>query len=174
MQLLAMEPKSPPLLRSLLVLVVIPLSTNTIQSKSEMQQLHYAFKFIQSFVGSQKGQNVPGLYQLTQYLQRFMYMNYQLEDEKAQYDHNDLLNDNNINEFDEDLESAIKSYQRNYNLKVTGTLDQATVKQMMIPRCGLPEIMSSENHNDDMALIGIFSHNSYSYFPGNRVGRKPT
>lgn len=70
-------------------------------------------------------------------------------DNKAQTDNN---------EFDEVLETAIKSFQRNYNLKTTGTLDHATVKQMMIPRCGFPDHigMNSENHKGNK-LINNFS-----------------
>ncbi|KAJ0044361.1 hypothetical protein Pint_05911 [Pistacia integerrima] len=40
-------------------------------------------------------------------------------------------------QFDPLLESAIRNYQQNYNLNVTGTLDPDTVNQMMMPRCGV-------------------------------------
>ncbi|KAF2308624.1 hypothetical protein GH714_011473 [Hevea brasiliensis] len=38
------------------------------------------------------------------------------------------------------LESALKTFQKFYKLDVTGSLDSATIKNMMIPRCGVPDI----------------------------------
>ncbi|KAL3723199.1 hypothetical protein ACJRO7_035387 [Eucalyptus globulus] len=43
--------------------------------------------------------------------------------------------------FDETLESALKLYQSFYRLKVTGKLDADAVKQMSIPRCGVPDFI---------------------------------
>ncbi|KAM1511810.1 hypothetical protein PS1_023905 [Malus domestica] len=45
-------------------------------------------------------------------------------------------------DFDDILESAIKTYQVNYHLKATGTLDAKTVSRMTMPRCGVPDIIN--------------------------------
>ncbi|KNA11874.1 hypothetical protein SOVF_131050 [Spinacia oleracea] len=47
--------------------------------------------------------------------------------------------------FDERLEEAIKTYQHNYGLNVTGHLDATTVQQMMKPRCGVPDFIEGKN-----------------------------
>ncbi|KAJ9562509.1 hypothetical protein OSB04_007669 [Centaurea solstitialis] len=77
-----------------------------------------------------KGSKAQGLHHLKLYLARYGYLNYQhtpnhanTEDEK----------------FDDELESAIKTYQKYYHLDATGTLDEATVSLMVKPRCGLPD-----------------------------------
>ncbi|XP_010264870.1 PREDICTED: metalloendoproteinase 1-like [Nelumbo nucifera] len=88
-----------------------------------------AFQFLRQSEGCHKGDRVKGLNQVKRYLQRFGYLDH----------HNDDDDD-----FDHHLESAIKTYQLNYNLKETGSLDVATVKQMMLPRCGVPDIIKGE------------------------------
>ncbi|KAL6290640.1 hypothetical protein ACE6H2_008150 [Prunus campanulata] len=76
----------------------------------------------------------------------------------------------NDDEFDDILESAIKSYQKSYHLKVTGTLDTTTAKQMMVPRCGVPDVVNgtrkgSKKHNHKHKSIHGVAH--YEFFlPG--------
>jgi hypothetical protein len=43
------------------------------------------------------------------------------------------------------LESAIKTYQLNYHLNVSGTLDDKAVSKMMMPRCGVADIINGTN-----------------------------
>ncbi|KAJ9135238.1 hypothetical protein P3X46_032446 [Hevea brasiliensis] len=84
-------------------------------------------KFLQSLKEVQKGQNVVGLNEVKKHLRKFGY-----------YPSDDT---NNLNDdFDNLLESALKTYQKFYKLKVTGSLDSATIKNMMIPRCGVPDV----------------------------------
>uniref|UniRef100_A0A6N2N2B7 Peptidase metallopeptidase domain-containing protein n=1 Tax=Salix viminalis TaxID=40686 RepID=A0A6N2N2B7_SALVM len=45
-------------------------------------------------------------------------------------------------DFDDHLELALKAYQKFYRLNVTGNLDSSTTQQMMIPRCGVPDIIN--------------------------------
>ncbi|KAJ0817073.1 putative gelatinase A [Helianthus annuus] len=62
--------------------------------------------------------------------------------------------------FGEELEVALKKYQSYYHLNATGTLDAPTVSQMLMPRCGQPDIKSSHNH--ETKLLHIVSH--YQFF----------
>ena len=73
------------------------------------------------------------------------------------------------------MESAVKSYQRNFHLEATGTLDAATVKLMTTPRCGNPDVVnesagSPEKVNKNRKLINSVSH--YSFMPGNHRWQK--
>ncbi|KAG5534091.1 hypothetical protein RHGRI_022282 [Rhododendron griersonianum] len=49
---------------------------------------------------------------------------------------------NPSDDFDDDLESAIKTYQLNFNLETTGTLDDPTLKQLERPRCGVADVIN--------------------------------
>ncbi|KAK0592493.1 hypothetical protein LWI29_020214 [Acer saccharum] len=95
------------------------------------------FQFLQSLEECQKGQKVKGLQDLKKYLHKFGYLNYDNVhvpttglDENVVHDHD---------QFDDLLESAIKTYQQSYRLNVTGILDSNTINQMMKPRCGVPD-----------------------------------
>ncbi|XP_058179972.1 metalloendoproteinase 1-like [Rhododendron vialii] len=50
----------------------------------------------------------------------------------------------NDDDFDDSLEAAVKTYQLNYHLKTTGTLDAQTVSQKMAPRCGFRHIIRAQ------------------------------
>ncbi|KAJ9562471.1 hypothetical protein OSB04_007631 [Centaurea solstitialis] len=78
----------------------------------------------------EKGSKAQGLHQLKLYLSRFGYLNYQ-----NTLDHGNTEDEN----FDNELEAALKSYQDYYRLNATGTLDGPTISQMVKPRCGLPD-----------------------------------
>lgn len=93
------------------------------------------FGFIKPLQGSKKGDKVKGLYDLKKYLKRFGYiddLSYSSSSRKADY-------------FSDQLESAVRTYQTNFNLNSTGVLDAATVSQMMMPRCGMPDIINGTN-----------------------------
>ncbi|GMN75163.1 hypothetical protein TIFTF001_056573 [Ficus carica] len=156
--------------RSILLLLAI-LSLAKIQSKSHK---HDAFEYINHLKGCHKGQNVSGLHHLKHYLENFGYLNY--SDVVQNLEHrNDGAIENHANddEFDDVLESAVKSYQRYFHLEVTGTLDPATVKQMTMPRCGVPDIINKGNKSTtshpkvhkNRKLIHLVSH--YSFFQGS-------
>ncbi|KAF2296251.1 hypothetical protein GH714_037074 [Hevea brasiliensis] len=116
------------------------------------------FDFLKNLLGSQKGQNVKGVKELKEYLKRFGYLNH--DQSSSNY-----LNTNNNNEggggdddFDEQTESAIRKFQQNYNLTVTGSVDSKTVSKMMMPRCGVPDKMNGNN-------AGF--HLDYKFYDGN-------
>lgn len=136
-----------------------------------------AFGFIQNLTGGHKGEIVPGLSELKQYLQRFGYLDSEAVENVTEAQNYDAVN--SIDYFDDVLESAIKAYQRNYNLNVTGTLDPPTVRQMMLPRCGFPDtvngttsfpISHDHDHNHDHKHVHnqlIHGVRHYSFFPGS-------
>ncbi|KAL6143351.1 PREDICTED: metalloendoproteinase 1-like [Fragaria vesca subsp. vesca] len=88
------------------------------------------FEFLDHLKGCHKGDKVKGINDLKKYLEKFGYLNYK------NHSHSD------DDEFDDLLEEAVKTYQINYHLKSTGTLDGKTVAKMMMPRCGLPDIIN--------------------------------
>ncbi|XP_033630673.1 neutrophil collagenase-like [Asterias rubens] len=53
--------------------------------------------------------------------------------------------------FEEDAESAIKSFQEFYKLPVTGTMDTDTKATMWMPRCGFPDVAVLEKGGEEGA-----------------------
>lgn len=129
------------------------------------------FEFIKNLQGCEKGMKVEGLHKLKNYLQVFGYLS-------PYPNYNDSVAPAVTDDFDDDLESAIKAYQQNYNLYVTGILDAKTVSNMVSPRCGVPDIINGitwmrpgsnkTGHHDDHQnkLIHTVSH--YSLYPKTR------
>ncbi|KAH6803323.1 hypothetical protein C2S51_034769 [Perilla frutescens var. frutescens] len=119
------------------------------------------FDFIKQLKGCHKGNNTKNIHQLKAYLKEFGYLEY--------------LNQTHANDddFDETLESAVKTYQENYHIKPTGTLDATTISKMTSPRCGVPDIINGTNymqhrkrkHDPSSSSIHTVSH--FSFFPGN-------
>ncbi|KAM4132153.1 hypothetical protein ACJW30_01G228900 [Castanea mollissima] len=90
---------------------------------------------------SQKGQRVQGLREVKHYLNKYGYLNYE--------DSNNFEDD----EFDEALEFAIKKYQTYFHLNVTGKLDTDTIKEMSLPRCGVPDIINGSLTQPEFAFM---------------------
>ena len=116
----------------LFTLLLLPLlshgtSRNTNNKKSS------PFDFLKHLQGCHKGDNVSGIKVLKSYLEQFGYLN---------YNHSIKQNHANDDDFDELLESALKTYQLNFHLNPTGTLDAKTVSNMMMPRCGVADIIN--------------------------------
>ncbi|KAL6965627.1 neutrophil collagenase [Sarracenia purpurea var. burkii] len=137
--------------------ILLPLVSKAFSSAETISP----FEFIEKLKGCHKGDKVNGINQLKAYLEKFGYLNSR-----------NLVHGND-NNFDDLLESAIKTYQQNYRLKVSGTLDAQTVSTMMAPRCGVPDIINGTNwmqvgrkrHLLSRDIINAVSH--YSFFPGN-------
>ncbi|KAF8031798.1 hypothetical protein BT93_D0878 [Corymbia citriodora subsp. variegata] len=83
-----------------------------------------------SLEGALKGQTKDGIKEVKRYLKAFGYLDYEDDDNNAA-----LMDD----KFDGTLESALKSYQKFYHLKITRKLDADTVKLMSAPRCRVPD-----------------------------------
>ncbi|KAK6116490.1 hypothetical protein DH2020_049783 [Rehmannia glutinosa] len=110
--------------------------------------------------GCKKGQKADGLSKLKKYFQYFGYLNTSYSDFS--------------DEFDDYLESAVKTYQINFNLNSTGQLDVPTLKRIVLPRCGNPDIVNGTSAMHSGKPPGdTYSANStirtvahYSFFPG--------
>lgn len=80
----------------------------------------------------------------------------------------------NNNLFDDTLEMAVRKYQEFYNLKITGRLDQETVKQLQKPRCGVPDFPTNVNltssvlHNGSAQTGALYTYLGTSWPPGKR------
>ncbi|XP_068304538.1 metalloendoproteinase 2-MMP-like [Pyrus communis] len=107
------------------LLVLLSLLSQATSSETHNQKTS-PFEFLNHLKGCHKGDKVQGIQDLKKYLEKFGYLN--------SYSDND--------DFDDILESAIKTYQVNYHLKATGTLDAKTVSRMTMPRCGVPDIIN--------------------------------
>ncbi|OAY25787.1 metalloendoproteinase 1 [Manihot esculenta] len=113
------------------------------------------FKSFQNLQGAGKGSTLKGLSEVKQYLKNLGY--YPTEA--------NLISDH----FDEVMESSLKQYQEYYRLQVTGKLDSDTIKEMMIPRCGVPDKFNhrtrepNQNHNKPGKFHMTVS--DYTFFP---------
>jgi predicted Zn-dependent protease len=95
-------------------------------------------RFSFSIRGAQKGESVPGLSELQQYLQRLGYL-------KGGFEPDTL---------DEKTSDAIQQYQANYGLKVTGEADEATITELEQPRCGVPDVAGVSTALAEFVLRG--------------------
>ncbi|XP_021825581.1 metalloendoproteinase 2-MMP-like [Prunus avium] len=99
-------------------------------SETHHKKTSSPFEFLDHLKGCHKGDKVQGIQDLKKYLEKFGYLS---------SNNNGHFNDD---DFDDQLESAVKTYQLNYHLKATGTLDAETVSNMMMPRCGVADIIN--------------------------------
>lgn len=90
-------------------------------------------EFLKHIKGGKKGDNIKGIKELKQYLQYFGYLNSNNSIQK------------NGDYFDQSLESALKTYQLNFNVKPSGILDEPTISAMEQPRCGVPDVINDTN-----------------------------
>ncbi|XP_038716467.1 metalloendoproteinase 5-MMP-like [Tripterygium wilfordii] len=119
------------------------------------------FEFLKHLQGCHKGEKIKDVNKLKKYLEKFGYLSYTKNQSHA-----------NDDEFDDLLESAVKTYQLNYHIKATGVLDSNTVSKMMMPRCGIADIVNgttSMRAGKKRHLLS--SHNfrtvsHYSFLPG--------
>ncbi|KAM1015218.1 hypothetical protein ACFX1T_044926 [Malus domestica] len=92
-----------------LVLVFLSVLSHATSAETSNQKPS-PFEFLNHLKGCHKGDKVQGIQDLKKYLEKFGYLN----------GHSDS------DDFDDILESAIKTYQVNYHHKATGTLDAKT------------------------------------------------
>ncbi|KZV31280.1 metalloendoprotein 1-like [Dorcoceras hygrometricum] len=129
----------------------------------EDENLPSPFEFIKHLEGCHKGNKSKEIHLLKNYLNKFGYLD--LDREHAAAD-----------TFDNALESAIKTYQTNFHISPTGILDVSTVSKMVVPRCGVPDIvrgMNSMRADREKHNFGSITHSHYSFFQ-NRPRWPPT
>ncbi|KAJ8607736.1 hypothetical protein MRB53_031266 [Persea americana] len=148
-----------PLILFLFPLLIESRSTPTSHLSDKVPHYHHRqpFEFIKKLEGSQKGETIKGIHQLKQYLEKFGYL--------PLHSNTTTTEGTNDDSFDDLLETAIKSYQHNFHLNISGQLDAATAKQMMIPRCGVADIVNEKRGNWrhlSSTLLHSISH--YSLF----------
>nr|GLL49867.1 metalloendoproteinase 2-MMP-like [Ipomoea trifida] len=116
-----------------------------------------AWGVFNKFLGCHAGQKVDGLARLKNYFHYFGYIG-------------NHSGSNFTDDFDDLLESAIKTYQLNFNLNTSGELDAPTIQHMMRPRCGNADIvngsstMASGKSAPPPTTVHTVAH--YSFFPG--------
>ncbi|KAK7386915.1 hypothetical protein VNO78_27287 [Psophocarpus tetragonolobus] len=119
----------------------------------------HAWDAFLNFAGCHRGDSYHGLKNLKSYFQRFGYIPH-------------APPSNFSDEFDDALESAIKAYQKNFNLNVSGVLDAATLQQIVLPRCGNADIingtttMKKENETASFTKPRFHTVAHYTLFPG--------
>jgi hypothetical protein len=128
-----MAPKLSPLFSFILLFLLPILSESHAISPNSHDQKPSPFEFLKHLQGCQKGDKVKGIHELKKYLQNFGYLS---------YSHSGIETHAHNDDFDDLLKSAIKTYQVNYNLKPTGNLDAKTLSKMMMPRCGVADIIN--------------------------------
>ncbi|XP_059448875.1 metalloendoproteinase 2-MMP-like [Corylus avellana] len=147
-----------------LLLLLFPLLSHATNSPKSHEKKSSPLEFLKHLQGCQLGENIEGIHDLKKYLEQFGYLS---------YSHSKNQTHANSDDFDELLESAIKTYQLNYHLNASGILDEKTVSKMMMPRCGVADIINGTNrmrpgkkrhHNGHGSLHDV---SLFSYFPNN-------
>lgn len=119
---------------------------------------HGAWDSFRNFSGCHPGEKADGLSKLKNYFKHFGYINHSTS--------------NFTDDFDDDLKTAIETYQKNFNLNVTGDLDPETVQQIVRPRCGVADIvngsttMNSGKMTQSSNATHIHTVSHYAFFPG--------
>ncbi|KAK1549251.1 hypothetical protein Q3G72_008846 [Acer saccharum] len=124
-------------LLSLALLVLLSLLSAQSVSSADSTKKKSPVEFLKHLQGCHKGDKVKGVLQLKKYLHKFGYLDY--KNSKNRTHEND-------DHFDELLESAIKTYQLNFNVNSTGVLDRKTLSKMAMPRCGVADIVNGTNY----------------------------
>uniref|UniRef100_A0A1J3EGP4 Metalloendoproteinase 1 n=1 Tax=Noccaea caerulescens TaxID=107243 RepID=A0A1J3EGP4_NOCCA len=116
-----------------------------------------------NFTGCHAGMKVDGLYKLKQYFQHFGYIP-------------ETFSGNFTDDFDDILKKAVEMYQRHFQLKVTGELDEPTLKHVVVPRCGVADVvygksnMHSGRRTNEVSFAGrgprFHAVKHYTFFDG--------
>ncbi|MED6149976.1 hypothetical protein PIB30_067757 [Stylosanthes scabra] len=118
-----------------------------------------------NFTGCQHGKTYEGLSKIKNYFHHFGYIP-------------NAPPSNFTDDFDDALEAAVRTYQKNFNLNVTGELDDATLSQIVRPRCGVADIINgttamnsgkSDTNTSATSSSKLKFHTvgHYTYFDGN-------
>ncbi|KAJ0100324.1 hypothetical protein Patl1_22007 [Pistacia atlantica] len=124
------------------------------------------FEFLNNLQGCHKGEKVKGVNELRKYMEKFGYLSNNTQSNQVEVEEDD--------DFDELLESAIKTYQLNYHLNATGVLDTKTVSKMSMSRCGMADIVngttrmrSGKKNADRHGFSHFHTVAHFTFFAGN-------
>ncbi|KAJ6762195.1 hypothetical protein OIU74_024811 [Salix koriyanagi] len=154
-----MAPKLSHLLLAILVIFSIQTFKGRARTLKPGHQQSFS-SFLQKLEGVQKGQAAEGLLDLKKYLKKFGY-----------YPSDATLTSS---DFDDHLELALRAYQKYFRLNVTGKLDSSTTQLMMIPRCGVPDIInpppsteptSTDSKNKKFHMVAHYAFGSKKWPP---------
>lgn len=109
-------------------LILLSLLSHATSAETHNKYSSAPFEFLEHLKGSRKGDKLQGVHHLKTYLQKFGHLSKNVHTDDDEYD--------------DQVESAIKTYQLNYHLIPTGTLDPNTVSKMKKPRCGVADIIN--------------------------------
>ncbi|KAK2658100.1 hypothetical protein Ddye_011152 [Dipteronia dyeriana] len=136
------------------------LFAHSISASDHTNKKNSSVEFLKHLQGCHKGDKVKGIFQLKKYLEQFGYLNYKIA--KSRTHEND-------DDFDDLLESAVKTYQLNFHVQPSGVLDRKTLSRMAKPRCGIADIVNGTNLMQ--STVKSHHHNGpyhFSFFPGRQ------
>ncbi|CAK8536943.1 unnamed protein product [Lathyrus sativus] len=132
---------------------VPPSLTKQIITKFKDQLNHYIWKkTLDKFKklpppNAQSAKEIKDLSEIKQYFSDFGYLQ-----QSAPF--NDTLDDVTI--------SALKTYQKYFNLQITGDLNNETLQQILLPRCGVPDMNFEYGFTE---TLNVSWPNGNSWFP---------
>ena len=123
-----------------------------------------AWEAYRNFTGCRPGETYQGLSKLKDYFHHFGYIP-------------NAPPSNFTDDFDDALEAAVRTYQKNFNLNVTGELDNATLSQIVRPRCGVADIVNgttamnsgkygTNTTSTNTTKLKFHTVSHYTFFPG--------
>lgn len=136
----------------LLFLLLASVAPHVISARDLHIRKSSRFSLPRQLLGSRKGHNIEGTHNVKTYLRRYGYLS------------SNVVETNDDNAFDDDLESAVKRYQKFFKLNVSGILDADTLHLMSQPRCSVPDVFDDKivNATGSRRAIGTL----YTFFPG--------
>jgi predicted Zn-dependent protease len=121
------------------------------------------FKF-PSALGLSQGDHSQAVEDLQEFLRRFGYLHVPLVQESdAAVDAAPQASEVQPGIFDEATFAALSSYQRFHGLPITGKLNDATVTEMSMPRCGFPDIPPDVSVSSFVAQGNQWDHLNLTY-----------
>ena len=122
-----------------------------------------SFKF-PSTIGLSEGIISPDVEKLQDFLQHFGYLRIASANEEFSAVRTAANPpDANLGNFDEATVKALRDFQQFHGLPVTGVLDEATVVQMSLPRCGFPDIPTQQGVSDFRAQGNRWDRTNLTY-----------
>ncbi|CAJ1931587.1 unnamed protein product [Sphenostylis stenocarpa] len=131
----------------------IPLWLRSIRSSKWISRIWNKLKSFITFKELKLGDREEVLSYLKEYLNIFGYLNSTSQSNFSDY-------------FTLDFQSAIITYQKNFNLNVTGNFDRNTSNMISQPRCGVPDIIN------DTTTMNSGVSNTTTFKPWWKEGKK--